>query len=78
MNINEFLENITDQIAQSPEKFPFIASTWEIKMSSASELKVASYVKHQTKSHLTRPFYKPISKIVDFAQMDENEKKGNT
>ncbi|HNJ02455.1 MAG TPA: hypothetical protein PKJ74_10380 [Chitinophagales bacterium] len=74
MNEKDFVEKIKEQIAQSPEKFPFIAPKWEINISSTMELKVANYSRHQTKSHITRPFYKPISKIVDIEKMDENEK----
>mgnify|MGYP006890186983 CR=1 FL=1 len=74
MNDKDFVEGLKEQIAKSPEKFPFIAPMWEITIASSAELKVAKYARHQTKSHITRPFYKPISKIVDIGKMDENEK----
>ena len=54
MNEKDLVEKIKEQIAQSPEKFPFIAPKWEINISSTMELKVANYSKHLSKSNITR------------------------
>lgn len=74
MEAIDLIEVIRKEIIDSPQKYPFIAPMWEINIVENHKLKVAHYHKHQTKSHLTRPFYKPISKIFDIEKMDLNEK----
>ncbi|MEZ4908094.1 MAG: hypothetical protein R2771_10770 [Saprospiraceae bacterium] len=66
---NEVKVNFEKKIKKNPEKYPFLSREWEI-----SKKKNIEYVKFYRSSiliSLTRPFYKPFSKIIDINRIDE-------
>lgn len=68
----DIINEINDRIKRFPKDFPFISAKWEISLINTTDIKVAKFHKHMTKSHQVRSFYKPVSKIFDFSKIEKN------